>query len=128
MGNDRVSKDNIRTSLPRVVKVAGINYPLQWVNGLKSLKNDSIGCWSRATGIEIDTVLLENVDAGAIIANVLLHELMHAATYHYSASKNQTKEVENNFCEEDMCEIVGNGLQQIFRDNPKLVKWLAAYA
>lgn len=117
-------RQKMRAEFPKSIRVAGSEYPVNWGQNM----TDSIGCWSRADGIEINEILLDNADSGAVIANTLLHELTHAAAYHYSASKNQGKLGKHIYSEEDICEIVGNGFQQIFRDNPKLVSWIAKYA
>ena len=122
-------KSAIRSSFPKCVKVAGTNYQISMSPGMKSAPDmDCIGCFSREKGIQLDPILFEHADAGAVVANTLLHEITHALIYHYSAAMTNFSVRKVSFNEEDMCEIVGNGFQQVLRDNPKLVKWLAAYA
>lgn len=124
-----MSKNDIRSSFPKQIKVAGTNYQLRLIENLKgSSDTNCIGCFCRADGISLDPILFEHSDAGSVIANTLMHELMHALTYHYSAAKAPGDARKDAFNEEDMCEIVGNGFQQVMRDNPKLMKWLAKYA
>lgn len=124
-----MKKSAIRSSFPKSVKVAGTNYPILMNPELKSTPEmDCIGCFSRETGIQLDPILFDHADAGAVVANTLLHEITHALIYHYSAAMTNFSVRKVSFNEEDMCEIVGNGFQQVFRDNRKLVKWLANYA
>lgn len=118
----------LKKGFPARVKVGGTVYPIHWAEGLKESKIDAIGCWDRANGIALDPVLLDNADAPAIITNVLLHEIGHAIAYHYSMGMSFSPKAPTAhdpiFSEENMCEMIGTGMQQVLRDNKKLLTWM----
>jgi len=93
------------------VRIGYKDYTLRFVEGLMN-KSDTMGeCFKTLGIIEIDKSLSE-----IEMANTIIHEIMHAV--HHTHGLGYMGNTED--AEERVINSLGNGLTQVFRDNPEL--------
>lgn len=92
--------------LPKAIKVGPFTYQVREWNG----GGDHGACDSDELVISVDSTKPTEQ-----IKNTLLHEILHAVWYVWGLNKPN---------EEAAVNALANGLQTVFRDNPKLIEWM----
>lgn len=104
--------------LPKTIKVAHLDYALDLVTQdfLTVLRgqDDAIGhcSWSK------QQIYVKKTLQGPQLVEVVLHEIHHAVTNTMTSFHGRTPGTE------EITEMVGIGFATVFRDNPKLLKWI----
>jgi hypothetical protein len=99
-----------KTKLPATIRVGA--HDIRFAHLAEQDAKIEFGAFYNA---DMTISLAKEFSSGSVAVETAIHELVHVLLY-ASGLKIEV--------EEQMCDIIGNGLAQVIRDNPEFLKWL----